>query len=306
MRERRSAALPAALAIALAACGPAEAPEHAATGSDGLTSYNGLANNGLANNGLANNGLANNGLTALGLLGTLGSTSFGTWFNQDPALADSVLRYVAKCALAPGTSVTWKNRTTGLTYTWTGELGLAPGWATSRRAPAAAETRTVTACLAALANKYGLTVPISLQGRSVTGAAIPLAAGELTTYSVQEGCFFGDVFDGTGVFVGLDHQSWDAQTTSARACALDVHLSGTNASCPPIYQVGFCRTYCRPDASGTSWASCTWNGATYPAITTRLRPEEVYRCGDGVCQFTERCGTSNGADSCASDCGACP
>ena len=42
------------------------------------------------------------------------------------------------------------------------------------------------------------------------------------------------------------------------------------------------------------------------ALTTRIRAQDVNRCGDGVCQFTEKCGSNNSYDSCSSDCGACP
>jgi hypothetical protein len=143
--------------LAFAACGPADPPPEPAARAGGLASSNGLttnglANNGLASNGLASNGLANNGLSTLGLLGALGSSSFATWFGEDPALAESVIRYVVRCALPAGTGLSWKNKLTGKVYTWSGELGLAPAWATSKKAPALLEQRAVTACLAALAN----------------------------------------------------------------------------------------------------------------------------------------------------------
>ena len=51
--------------------------------------------------------------------------------------------------------------------------------------------------------------------------------------------------------------------------------------------------------------SYTYNGVTYKPLTTRIRTQDVFKCGDGLCQFTERCGSGNTASSCASDCGTC-
>jgi hypothetical protein len=69
--------------------------------------------------------------------------------------------------------------------------------------------------------------------------------------------------------------------------------------------VGSCTTYCTLDASKTYYTSCLYNGVTYKPITTRLRNEDIYTCGDGVCQITESCGTSNQYNNCLLDCGPC-
>jgi hypothetical protein len=287
----------ASSAVLLAGCGALDGPMTSNV-SDDLTAQNGLANNGLANNGLANNGLANNGLANNGLA----TSSFESWFGADPALADMVMRYVVRCAYPDGSSLSYSYG--GTTYVWYGLLGLAPDW--SAGSPATEkEQQVITACLASLANKYGKSVPISIQGRSATGVPIPLATDELTTYSVEEACFFGNLFKAEGVFVGLDHKAWSVQVTSARACALDVQLNGSNSVCPPIYQTGYCREICTLDPSGTYYTRCSWNGVAYSPMTTRLRPAEVYTCGDGVCQFTEQCGLNNDGDSCRADCGTC-
>ena len=74
--------------------------------------------------------------------------------------------------------------------------------------------------------------------------------------------------------------------------------------------MGPCGLICQKDPSGSFYASCGTfvNGAwkTYLPITTRIQSSDIYRCGDGVCQFTEQCGTGTTADSCQADCGACP
>ena len=40
-------------------------------------------------------------------------------------------------------------------------------------------------------------------------------------------------------------------------------------------------------------------------MTTRLRAQEIVVCGDGICQPSESCGSSNRYDDCALDCGPC-
>jgi hypothetical protein len=45
---------------------------------------------------------------------------------------------------------------------------------------------------------------------------------------------------------------------------------------------------------------------TYLPLTTRLRPQDVFTCGDGQCQISESCGTSYQYFNCRPDCDACP
>ncbi|HYO74429.1 MAG TPA: hypothetical protein VEU33_50975 [Archangium sp.] len=59
------------------------------------------------------------------------------------------------------------------------------------------------------------------------------------------------------------------------------------------------------DPTHTGYVSCRHNGTTYLPLTTRMRDEDIYRCGDGVCQFTESCGTGRTYDNCRLDCGRC-
>jgi len=301
-----------ALALALVStlgCGSGETPQAVGVTGSALSAPNGLTPNGLAMNGLAMNGLAMNGLAMNGLaMNGLATTEFQSWFDQDPATTSSVMTYVVRCAAPAGKSYTFKSPTTGITYTWTGSLGLAPGWASGLPANVA-EQQVITACLAAHVNKYGRQVNISVLGQGATGVPIPIGKRELSDFSQREGCFFGNLFDGEGIFVGLDHPIWDASYSSARACAFDIFGEGPSADCPPIDNAGLCALHCKADPTGTYYTSCgkfvssVWK--SYLPITTRIQPSDVYRCGDGTCQFTEHCGTGTTADSCLADCGAC-
>jgi hypothetical protein len=315
--RRPFAAAAALLAAAALACGPQSSGVIETAGPAFASSLQAVCVNVKQNtqlsasarsSGLAvENGVCQNGLATIGLLPTSPTgAAFTAWFNQDVPSSEAVMPYLYSCAAPAGQTVTWKNPATGVSYTWTGALGLAPGWA-SGFPSTTLEQQAVTACLGALVNKYGVHVPLAVEGRTAAGTRIALSPDELSTYSVREGCFFGNLFNGDGVFVGLDHPSWGAGTSSARACALDPSFDGSSVDCPPLYQVaGQCSSICKLDLTGTYYTSCTWQGKTYSRpIATRLRPADIFHCGDGVCQFTESCGSGTSAGSCAADCGPC-
>ncbi|MDY7227190.1 hypothetical protein [Hyalangium rubrum] len=291
--------------VALAtSCGPVgepSEPRQHTRQAQGLEGLNGLSANGLSANGLSANGLSANGLSANGL----STSEFASWFQADEALADSVMRYVVRCALAEGTSLSYTVPETGERYTWEGLLGLAPGWASGTRA-STSEQQVVSACLAAHVNKYGMTVPISVLGLGATGAPVPYTSAELRAYSQREACFFGNLFTSEGLYLGSDRGKLNARESTARACSLSSNSGGGHTDCPPLVHVGSCAAYCTLDASKTYYTACTYNGVTYRPLTTRLREEDVYLCGDGACQVSESCGTSNQYDNCGLDCGACP
>jgi hypothetical protein len=302
---------PVALAacLALAGCGPMTPAERAA--EQGLKADNGLSMNGLAMNGLSMNGLSMNGLSMNGLsmnglsMNGLSTTAFSTWFNQNPVTTDVVMSYIVRCAVASGQTRTYTNASSGITYTWNGLFGLAPTWS-GGNVPPVAEQQLITACLAAHVNKFGVHVPISVLGRDSKGVAIPLAANELTDYSAKEACFFGNVFADEGVFAAADHSAWALNKSSPRACGTDYKTSASTTDCPPLYQAGACGTLCTLDSSKNFYKSCSYNGKTYLPITTRMLASEIYKCGDGICQLSESCGTGTLYNDCGLDCGPCP
>ncbi|WP_244227094.1 hypothetical protein [Corallococcus aberystwythensis] len=267
---------------------------------------NGLSTNGLSTNGLSTNGLSTNGLSTNGLsTNGLAASSFTAWFNGNASVeySDMVMRYVVACALPAGQTRVWTHPTTGVTYSWPGRLGLATAWAQGAAATVAEQQR-ISACLAAHVNKYGVSVPISVRGRDSTGAAIPMASGEAADYPEKEACFFGNLFTGEGVFVGSDRTLKKAESTP-RGCALSAKNSGENTGCAPLQHVGSCSSICTRDATHTFWERCVINGVSYQPLTTQLRSQDIYTCGDGVCQLTESCGTGKTYDSCAADCSTC-
>ena len=286
-------ALPFLIGVSSAlACGPLEPadetsePSSVASHVQPLKEANGLSANGLSANGLSANGLSTEG--------------FAAWFAQSPAQNDMLMRYLVRCAVPADGLRTYRDPQTQLLYSWRGGLGLAPNWANGQPA-SLAEQQLISACLAAHVNKFGVSVAISVLGQTATGHYIPFTLEELAHFSRREACFFGNLFNGEGLFVGRDGPRLYSTESSSRACA----LSSQDNACPPLTSVGRCDELCERVGPGGFYVSCTYNGVTYKPLTTRISRRDVYRCGDGVCQFTESCGRGTRADSCESDCGSC-
>ena len=139
-----------------------------------------------------------------------------------------------------------------------------------------------------------------------SGNLIPVAATEDQDYPVTEGCFFGNLFNGTGVFSGTDSADNDpAIYSSPRACAMDIQSMNT---CAPMISTGIsCSRICtRAPGSSTAYDTCGFGWWRFRAINTRIQSSEVYVCGDGTCQFTETCYNPTTGSGCASDCGISP
>lgn len=289
-------------------CGSPEelsaARDTAALAMENGLSVNGLSVNGLSVNGLPVDGVSFNGLATLGLTDqALRSSQFQSWFLEQAGgipYTDMVMRYIVKCAVASDSSRSVKLR--GKNYTWNGMLGLAPQWAKGLPIPLI-EQQLVTACFAAHVNKFGMNVMVSLLGYGADGSPIPMGAEELTDYPVKEGCFFGNLFNGEGAFVGAE-QVWPASSSSSRACAINA-LSGNGAYCSPMISIGSCSTHCILNSANTGYTSCTHNAITYLPITTRITVDQIYVCGDGICQASESCGSGCSRDNCV-DCSPCP
>ncbi len=252
-------------------CGPAEPvePSLAETGAlaQAIEEDNGLTVNGLTVNGLTVNGLTVNGLTVNGLA----SADFTSWFQGNPSLHNQVMKYVVRCAAPAGETRSFTAPDTGATYTWKGSMGLAPDWAGGR--PATVEEQQIlSACLAAHVNYKGANVSVSMLGLDGRGHAIPYSATELQSHSAKEACFFGNLFNGQPLHLGL-HRDPQSSSTTPRACSSGE--GGTGLNCAPFVLVDSCQSYCQMDPSGTYFTSCSYGGVTYRPLTTRMRPQDT-------------------------------
>jgi len=255
----------------------------------------GALTNGMPPNLLGLQGLRPNSLT---------DDHFKKWFAADPKSANLLMKYLVKCSLPLSMGMSFEYG--GISYLWTGALGLAPHWAEGESIPES-EQQLVTACLGAHANRYGAHVPISVLGRQADGTPIPYNDDELSSFPVTEGCFFGNVFKKDGLFSANDRpRALTNDESSVRACAMpDRTGSGASSMCAPIKYAGDCRDLCQPDPTNLYYLNCTVHGKTYRALSTRIRPNAEYTCGDGVCQVTESCGTGSSWNDCGLDCGPC-
>ena len=268
-----------ALLFAVSACGGAQSPggELAQSSSD-LSSDNGLTTNGLTTNGLTTNGLTTNGLALGGLTGgALNAVNFALWFAKDPSYSSMVMKYLVRYAMPAGKSLTYLSGL-GL-FSWDGELGLAPTWSQGFSIPVA-EQQLISACLAAHTNKYGIQVGISVRGYYANGSYIAVSNAEQTAYPNDEGCYFGNLFDGTGVFSAYAGNSplLDPYASSPRACALE---NGQPGSCAPMVATGrSCEQLCSgdpPDMNRYSeYRTCTWKGINFRPISVRLKSSDIY------------------------------
>jgi hypothetical protein len=294
----------------LAGCGTSEpleatAPDQPGQRAQELSTDNGLSYNGLSYNGLSYNGLSYNGLSYNGLsYNGLSSADFAQWFQGDPELAAQLMLYMVRCAVPAGQTRTYTDPQSNRAYTWDGGLGLAPGWASGKPATEP-EQQIISACLLAHLNKYHQHVAISVQGRDASIQEIPTSSGEHSEFSRREACFFGNLFNDEGVYVGLDRGAFNQRESTSRACALMSSASGSTSNCPPVIHIESCSTACTLDSSLNYYKTCTLNGISYLPLTTHLRPQDVFTCGDGVCQISESCGTGYQYDNCGADCGAC-
>jgi hypothetical protein len=286
-------------------CGPLAPGEDApgmeaprSTQVQGLHSSLGLSVNGLTVNGLNVNGLNLNGLNVSGLE----TTAFQEWFNADPAVREITMHYLIQCAVPAGEQRTFTNPLTGLTHTWNGVLGLAPGWA-SGALPTVTEQQLISACLAAHVNAYGKHVSISVQGRTALGEPIASTPEELATFTEEEACFFGNLFTDEGAFAAYGSTQLKTLESSLRTCGLAPR--DFTPSCAPIRHVGSCKAACTWDKALGAYTGCSRNGVSYPALTTRMQRPDIHQCGDGVCQASESCGSGKTFNSCAADCGQC-
>ncbi len=179
---------------------------------------NGLGPNGLDVNGMGPNGMGPNGLGPNGLIylitpdGTQGTSTFRDWFEANPAERSAWMRYFVRCAYDASTGIAYLD-STGKTWLWTGQYGLAMGSLSSgetitlatgqtvREPMTAEEGQWVSACLLAHVNTKGTHQYLSVRLPGDAAAPCPQAAaalaatpGEVWTMAYSFGQFFGDLF----------------------------------------------------------------------------------------------------------------
>jgi hypothetical protein len=139
-----------------------------------------FSSNAIISNALPRNALVSHPLTAKSIESEASSAL------EDPA-AREFLTAIVSCAL-PATK-TLKISTQGTTYTYSGDLGLAPDWSTGECDNQCQQW--VSACVLARTDYLDEQREISLRGAN---PALNPRRAELATYTAPEAAFFGNLF----------------------------------------------------------------------------------------------------------------
>jgi hypothetical protein len=262
-----------ACGCALEASQPVDEDDGTRVIADAVNVPNKLEVNGLYPNGLYPNGLYPNGLVRSALsAGSIGSTELSALRDPGPAgdLSRSFLRYAVSCAFdsTQTFTVTWNNGASRETFS--GMLGLAPGWAS---APLSLEEqRWVSGCIAARVNYYAISVVISM--RSVNNSKLVAGTDERSTYGHGEGAFFGNLFDAEPkIYSCYNRANVDHSRGKSRDCAAG-HDDGNGITwCGIMKSLGDCSSICKPASDAAlGYASCLAPGqsVTSAVVSTFL------------------------------------
>ncbi|AKT42171.1 hypothetical protein [Chondromyces crocatus] len=232
-----------------------------------IVAPNALSPNALTPNALTPNALTPNALTPNGVAGAV------TTALLDPGPAGEMsrmfMRYAVSCAFTP--EQTFRFAWTDLVdeihdEEYRGDLGLAPEWQTGPLPLAGQEW--VTACLAAKANHYGVSVLISLRNPAHT--VLDVTTMELSDYRVREGAFWGNLFSSSPeIHSCYDETSIETSRSLKRVCAAGYSTPEGPAFCTGIQSAGSCAAACAADSDPTmGYTRC---GSGDRVITTYLR-----------------------------------
>ena len=263
-----------ALAFAAAGCAPADDVSHesvaegpASSSENGLDSINGLN---------SFNGLDSiNGFNSFNGLATLAgvSTTSGLMTN---AAGRTLLSYIVRCALPADRSIT-KEDPSGTLYTFSGALGLAPGW---EDAGATQEDKYwVSSCLMAHINTTGKHIPIYLVGLS------PLGMGRNPSYPIQEGSFVGDLFTSPPVARYCGGRGYGSNVVSGR-----IGAAQTNQPYKILRRADTgserCDDTCIRDESGDGYVSCSGVAGNVVTVWRQITSPPAISFETGTSGFT--------------------
>jgi len=271
--------------------------------TNGLNAHNGLAAiNGLnAHNGLsALNGLnAHNGLSALNGLNAHNGLAAGTNLGQSQAhsaaawepagLASNglmttsegrtTMSYMVRCALPSGHSVTMTDQD-GKSYTYQGQIGIAPQWENGACDTACQEY--TTACLLAHVNTTGQHIALWLDSASPA-----IGWGRDANYPYQEGTFYGNIFQSPPKAYFCDGRDHAFGVVPGRLGANQTNSPYTNPLGPDV----LCKDRCK--AAGGSTNDDGFSSCPGIATETFTRVVTVYRNFDPTTMY-KICNRVNG------------
>ena len=161
-----------------------------------------------------------------------GLSSSSTFMNSDTGR--STVAYLVRCALPSNRSIT-KQDQNGTSYTFPGQIGVAPEWETGTCGTDCQQQ--VTACLLAHVNTSGVHIALWLDGDSTA-----INWGQNAAYPDEEGSFFGNIFVSPPVAYYCNGKDFDVGVVPGRIGAGQTNAPYKN----PFASPGYCRDHCTP------------------------------------------------------------
>ena len=250
-------------------------------------------------NRLALNRLALNGLAPEGLEGDAAEELLSTEAGRE------ILKYVVQCALKPDDVL--RGVADGQTYEFPGLLGLMAKW---RDKPLTAdEQQVMSACLLAHVNALDVPVSISLRAHKMVNST----EEERRAYSVYEGTFFGQIFDGETVRA-YSCQGSDSRAARAHSQDRELRMCTDGTDDCGIVSLGRCQDICERRDDDQGWRECWADGVLYKkTISVYLFADDAHgynqRCLSNDCVLHSAEGAAailscNGKDRCTASCPA--
>jgi hypothetical protein len=213
-------------------CLPASAPDNHESSTEPLMTTNGLS---LINGLSMTNGLSMiNGLTMksgiVQALNASGLSATSSFMNSDTGR--STVAYLVRCALPSNQSITKKDQN-GTSYTFPGQIGVAPQWQSGTCDEDCQQQ--VTACLLAHVNTSGVHIPLWIVGDSPA-----ISWNQNSAYPDQEGSFFGNIFISPPIAYYCNGKDFDVGVVPGRIGAGQTNAPYKN----PFASPGYCRDHC--------------------------------------------------------------
>lgn len=206
-----------------------------------VTIHNALTANALTANALTANALTANALTANALTANaLTANSLTRGALRDP-VSRELLSFIVSCALPEEDSIEVK--VDGVSYSFDGDLGLAPEWGKKRGSCDENCQEWVSACLLARVNYRGEHVMISLRGKN---PALSSTKWERARYDNPEATYFGNVF----------HKPQSLFACLAPGKRSIPRVCGPSLENCPIDVVGECEDVCDGPKQDGSFSDC--------------------------------------------------
>ncbi|WP_437896727.1 hypothetical protein [Sorangium sp. So ce124] len=206
-----------------------------------VTIHNALTANALTANALTANALTANALTANALTANaLTANSLTRGALRDP-VSRELLSFIVSCALPEEDSIEVK--VDGVSYSFDGDLGLAPEWGKKRGSCDENCQEWVSACLLARVNYRGEHVMISLRGKN---PALSSTKWERARYDTPEATYFGNVF----------HKPQSLFACLAPGKRSIPRVCGPSLDNCPIDVVGKCEDVCDGPKQDGSFSDC--------------------------------------------------